>query len=49
MDLGIEGRAAIVTGGSRGIGRETARKPLLERVMAGAIVDWLGWKRPAAA
>jgi 3-oxoacyl-[acyl-carrier protein] reductase len=25
MDLGIEGRAAIVTGGSRGIGRETAR------------------------
>jgi 3-oxoacyl-[acyl-carrier protein] reductase len=25
MDLGIAGRAAIVTGGSRGIGRETAR------------------------
>jgi len=25
MDLGIQGRAAIVTGGSRGIGRETAR------------------------
>jgi 3-oxoacyl-[acyl-carrier protein] reductase len=25
MDLGIRGRAAIVTGGSRGIGRETAR------------------------
>jgi 3-oxoacyl-[acyl-carrier protein] reductase len=25
MDLGIEGRTAIVTGGSRGIGRETAR------------------------
>jgi 3-oxoacyl-[acyl-carrier protein] reductase len=25
MDLGIEGKAAIVTGGSRGIGRETAR------------------------
>jgi 3-oxoacyl-[acyl-carrier protein] reductase len=25
MNLGIEGRAAIVTGGSRGIGRETAR------------------------
>lgn len=25
MDLGIKGRAAIVTGGSRGIGRETAR------------------------
>ena len=25
MDLGIHGRAAIVTGGSRGIGRETAR------------------------
>ena len=21
----------------------------LERVMGGAIVDWLGWKRPAAA
>ncbi len=28
MDLGIQGRAAIVTGGSRGIGRETARKLL---------------------
>ena len=26
MDLGIEGRVAIVTGGSRGIGRETARE-----------------------
>jgi 3-oxoacyl-[acyl-carrier protein] reductase len=25
MDLGIQGKAAIVTGGSRGIGRETAR------------------------
>ncbi len=25
MDLGIEGKTAIVTGGSRGIGRETAR------------------------
>ena len=25
MDLGIRGRAALVTGGSRGIGRETAR------------------------
>jgi 3-oxoacyl-[acyl-carrier protein] reductase len=25
MDLGIKGRAAVVTGGSRGIGRETAR------------------------
>jgi 3-oxoacyl-[acyl-carrier protein] reductase len=25
MDLGIQGRTAIVTGGSRGIGRETAR------------------------
>jgi len=25
MDLGIQGRVAIVTGGSRGIGRETAR------------------------
>ncbi len=21
----------------------------LERVMGGAVVDWLGWKRPAAA
>jgi 3-oxoacyl-[acyl-carrier protein] reductase len=28
MDLGIRGRAAIVTGGSRGIGRETARRLL---------------------
>lgn len=26
MDLGIKGRVAIVTGGSRGIGRETARE-----------------------
>jgi len=25
MDLGIEGRSAIVTGGSRGIGFETAK------------------------
>ncbi|MBI2157205.1 MAG: SDR family NAD(P)-dependent oxidoreductase, partial [Candidatus Rokubacteria bacterium] len=28
MDLGIRGRAAVVTGGSHGIGRETARKLL---------------------
>jgi len=28
MDLGIHGRSAIVTGGARGIGRETARKLL---------------------
>lgn len=28
MDLGIQGRAAIVTGGSHGIGRESARKLL---------------------
>jgi 3-oxoacyl-[acyl-carrier protein] reductase len=28
MDLGIRGKAAIVTGGSRGIGRETARRLL---------------------
>ena len=28
MDLGIQGRSAIVTGGSRGIGRETATKLL---------------------
>ena len=26
MDLGIKGRVAIVTGGSRGIGRETSRE-----------------------
>jgi NAD(P)-dependent dehydrogenase (short-subunit alcohol dehydrogenase family) len=30
MDMGITGRSAIVTGGSRGIGRETARQ-LAER------------------
>ena len=30
MDLGIEGRSAIVTGASRGIGRETARQFLEE-------------------
>jgi 3-oxoacyl-[acyl-carrier protein] reductase len=32
MDLGIKGRAAIVTGGSRGIGREAARQFLEEGV-----------------
>ena len=32
MDLGIRGKAAIVTGGSRGIGRETARQFLDEGV-----------------
>ena len=32
MDLGIKGRAALVTGGSRGIGRETARQLLEEGV-----------------
>ncbi len=30
MDMGIKGRSAIVTGGSRGIGRETARQFLEE-------------------
>ena len=32
MDMGITGRSAIVTGGSRGIGRETARQFLEEGV-----------------
>src|SRR5262245_49696422 len=32
MDLGIRGKAAIVTGASRGIGRETARQFLEEGV-----------------
>src|SRR3954469_23353493 len=32
MDMGIRGRSAIVTGGSRGIGRETARQLLEEGV-----------------
>src|SRR5688572_12678167 len=32
MDLGIKGRSAIVTGGSRGIGRETTRQFLEEGV-----------------
>ena len=32
MDLGIKGRSAIVTGGSRGIGRETARQFLEDGV-----------------
>jgi 3-oxoacyl-[acyl-carrier protein] reductase len=43
MDLGIRGRAAIVTGGSRGIGRETALRLLEE----GARVTIAGRTRAA--
>ena len=31
MDLGIEGRVAIVSGGNRGIGRETVRQLLVDK------------------
>jgi 3-oxoacyl-[acyl-carrier protein] reductase len=37
MDLGLQGRPAIVTGGSRGIGKAIARELAGERV-DGAIV-----------
>src|SRR5687768_16075044 len=52
MDLGIKGRSAIVTGGSRGIGRETARQFLEEGVrvtICGRNADTLNAARDALA